>query len=208
MLKSIMTLYVSLLAYTSYSQVEAPGDLIAALSRLDSTKGITDPVSTLKDNSKVVLSWKILDKKIPGFFAIERSSTGEHYEVIAVITQLSFQSLYEWMDEAPLKGKSFYRIRYAVRDGKQAYSNATSCITGGEVNCKFYPNPVDNILIIRSEMPVDVQISDASGKIRLAAYHVQGLQTINVSTLEKGIYLLRFNNKISNMMIQEKLFKN
>ena len=103
----------ALLAYSAYSQIEAAADLIAALARPDSAKVISDPISILKDNSKVALSWRILDKKVPGFFAIERSSTGEHYEVIAVITQLSLQSLYEWMDEAPLKGKSFYRIRYA-----------------------------------------------------------------------------------------------
>jgi hypothetical protein len=73
---------------------------------------------------------------------------------------------------------------------------------------KFYPNPVDNILIIRSEDALDVQILDATGKPKISLNQIQGLQTINVSTLEKGIYLLRVTNKKTTLVTQEKLIKN
>ena len=78
----------------------------------------------------------------------------------------------------------------------------------GDISFKFYPNPVDNILIIRSENPLDIQIIDATGKTRLSQANLQGLQTINVSTLEKGIYILRVNNRLANTIVQERLVKN
>ena len=81
-------------------------------------------------------------------------------------------------------------------------------IDAGYVAFKFYPNPVDHVLIIRSDAPLDVMISDANGRLRISETRVQGLHTINVSSLEKGVYLLRIVNKLTNMLTQEKLMKN
>jgi hypothetical protein len=44
--------------------------------------------------------------------------------------------------------------------------------------------------------------------MRLSQTNLLGLQTINVSTLEKGIYLLRLNNRLANTIVQERLVKN
>ena len=78
----------------------------------------------------------------------------------------------------------------------------------GDISFKFYPNPVDNILIIRSENILDVQIIDAGGKLRISQANVQGLQTINVSSLETGVYVLRLHNRSANTIVQDRLLKN
>ena len=78
----------------------------------------------------------------------------------------------------------------------------------GDISFRFYPNPVDNILIVRSEGALDVQVLDAAGKVRVSQSRLQGIQTINVSTLEKGIYYLRINNRSTGVVTQEKLLKN
>lgn len=78
----------------------------------------------------------------------------------------------------------------------------------GDVTLKFYPNPVDQILIVRSDLPVDVQITDGNGRPRITEARVQGLHTMNVSSLEKGIYIIRFSDKLTNVIFQEKLIKN
>jgi hypothetical protein len=51
-------------------------------------------------------------------------------------------------------------------------------------------------------------ITDANGRLRVSASRVQGLHTINVASLEKGVYLIRVINKLTNVMSQEKLMKN
>ena len=111
------------------------------------------------------------------------------------------------MDESPLPGRSYYRIRTVVK-GMPVYSPTLAVYMGGDVPFKFYPNPADNVLIVRTNLPMDIQITDATGELRISYQKVQGLQTINVSSLEKGIYMIRFTNKVSNTVSTERLFKN
>jgi hypothetical protein len=208
MLKKLLCICVSLLPLALLSQQALPDD------SSPSERVFGDPAQTLSvfrhsiiDRSKVLLDWQVKDS-LPEFFAIERSSNGTDFEVVTVLNNLGRRRLYEWVDESPLKGRSFYRIRYSFDNGPELFSATIPVVVAGQLDLKFYPNPVDHILIVRSESPVDVQISDAAGKIRISENRVTGLHTINVSALDKGIYLIRFTNKLTNIIIQEKLVKN
>jgi hypothetical protein len=128
--------------------------------------------------------------------------------VISVLSNLEPQKIFQWTDDVPRKGRSFYRIRYSFNNGDSLYSKTIPVVIAGYTAFKFYPNPVDHVLIIRTEAPLDVTISDANGRLRLSESRVQGLHTINVSSLERGVYLIRVINKLTNVMSQEKLMKN
>lgn len=174
----------------------------------DSFYLISDLKLAIKENNRVHLNWKITDNSIPEYFNVERSTNGKDFEKVAVVRLLPSDKLYEYIDESPVKGRCIYRVSCAWKDGHQVYSRAVTIQMGGENSFKFYPNPVDNILIIRSDALLDIQITDATGKLRISQNKLQGLQTMNVSNLEKGIYLLRVTNKITNVVLQEKLIKN
>jgi Secretion system C-terminal sorting domain len=174
----------------------------------DSSTVLFDLVSLCRDNARVTLDWQ---SSMPGgidFFTIERSCNGGAFEVVSVIKQPEADPIQGWTDDAPAKGRNLYRIRCTMKDGQSFFSKTVSAHVAGDISFKFYPNPVDHILIISSESPVDVQILDASGKARIQQSQLQGLQLINVSALEKGIYLLRIQNRQSNSIKQEKLLKN
>jgi hypothetical protein len=208
MLKVMLSVYVSLMWLASYSQsavpeIAGPTDVIIE----DPNKIIQDLNSANTDNGKLNFTWRVKGS-FPEFFAIERSDNGKSYEVVAVLNNLTKQDTYQWTDEAPVKGKSFYRIAYSFNNTKRLYSKTISVAIAGYIAFKFYPNPVDHILIVRSDVPIDIHILDATGKIRISQLHVEGLATINVSSLEKGIYVIRFSNKLTNVMSQEKLIKN
>lgn len=208
MLKALLYVYVSLLSFYGLAQNPAtewtgPSEAVAE----DSNHVITHIECSVTDNSGILLTWK-LGNRVPEFFVIERSDNGKSFEVVTVLNNLGIRSIYQWADEAPKKGKSFYRIRYSFAGGQPLYSATVSYYIAGYTSFKFYPNPVDHILIVRSDTPIDVQITDGNGKTRIAETRVQGLHTINVSSLEKGIYLIRFSNKLTNVISQEKLIKN
>jgi hypothetical protein len=208
MLKVLLSVYVSLFTLASYAQQtipewSSPSELVVE----DPGKIVTDLNSIITENSKVILNWKV-NGDMPDFFAIERSDNGKTYEIVSVLNNVAPQTLFQWTDDAPKKGRSFYRIRYSFKQGRSLYSKTLSLAIAGYIAFKFYPNPVDQILIIRSDAPIDVQISDATGKVRITQPRVQGLYTINVSSLEKGVYLIRFSNKLTNVLSQEKLIKN
>lgn len=203
-LLGIMSLW-SLLCVSQEMVSETPPEIV---SMPDSNYFISDLVHIIKDNSKVIINWKLSKKAIPDFFAIERSSNGREYEVVSIIRLTDSLQWFEFVDESPAKGKNLYRIRCGSKDSQHVYSKSVLAQIAGDISFKFYPNPVDNILIIRSEDPLDIQLIDAAGKIRISQNKVQGLQTINVSSLEKGVYILRVNNRQANTIAQEKLLKN
>lgn len=57
----------------------------------------------------------------------------------------------------------------------------------------LYPNPTNGILNIRSESAVDVTITDMLGKVVFAAKNVSADGQIDLSGLEKGMYLATLN---------------
>lgn len=174
----------------------------------DSAIYLTDLVAAIKDNSKVILNWRIANNAAAEFVAVERSSNGREFEVVSVIKQSSSRLWYEWVDDAPARGRNLYRVRFAGKQGAVQYSKTIPAVIAGDITFRFYPNPVDNILIIRSEFVLDIQVVDQNGRVRLAHNKLQGLQTLNVTTLEKGMYILRISNLTTGITTQERLLKN
>ena len=211
MKKGLLICLVSLVTRLCVAQdasagVPTPGETTQAVP--DSALYITDLVSVIKENSKVLLNWRIVNKTAPEFVAVERSCSGRDFEMIALLKQSSNGSWYEWVDDAPAKGRNLYRVRFAGKEGAVQYSKTIPAIIAGDISFRFYPNPVDNILIIRSENLLDIQILDGNGKVRIAQNRLQGLQTLNVSALEKGMYVLRISNLTTGLTSQERLLKN
>lgn len=206
MLKDLLTCFLCLASFICYSQESDP-DTSVQSSAIDSLSVEALSLS-LRGGNKIVLNWKFTKSKSPDYFSIERSCNGKDYETISLLKVGQEGHSFEWMDEAPCKGKNLYRVKTTAANGEVAYSTTSSVFIAGDVSFRFYPNPVDNVLIIRSETPIDIQILDATGKLRINQTKIQGLQIINVSSLEKGIYLLRITNPAVNFISQEKLLKN
>ena len=206
MLKDLLTCFLCLASFISYSQ-EGEQDTSVQLSIVDSLS-VEGFSLSIRGGNKIVLNWNFSKTKNSDYFSIERSCNGKDFETISLLKVGQGGNSFEWTDEAPCKGKNLYRVKTTGTNGEIAFSTTSSVFIAGDVSFRFYPNPVDNVLIIRSESPIDVQIVDAMGKLRINQTKIQGLQIINVSALEKGIYLLRISNPAINFVSQEKLLKN
>lgn len=174
----------------------------------DSSQQVTNLAAIVKEKTKVVLNWRLSRDTGTGFVAVERSVNGRDFELVALLKQPASGDWYEWTDDSPAKGRNSYRIRHTNRTGVEQYSLIASTLIAGDISFKFYPNPVDNILIVRTEHASDVQILDSRGVVRLSQSGFHGLQTLNVSSLEKGIYVLRVANRVTGTVSQDKLLKN
>lgn len=208
MKKGALVYLLCLLVFVCTAQEEPTVSPLANHFPADTSGFVTDLSLSIFENARVILGWKQPEDTSLAFAVIERSTGGRNFEVVAVLKQSDIKSTNEWIDEAPPKGRSLYRVKFSGKDAQPAYSKPAEALIAGDISFRFYPNPVDNILIIRSEALLDIQIVDAIGKQRLAINSLQGLQTINVSTLEKGIYFLRINNHATGLLTQEKLLKN
>lgn len=184
------------------------GDIIStdtAAAPLTVTPFVSFQAQT-RDN-KIFIQWQVA-KDSAEYFTIERSAEGKTYETIGVLKCIESLLKYEFADEFPSRGQAYYRVRYTGRNGIELYSKPVAIILPGSTFFRFYPNPADNLLIIRAEGPVELQIADGFGKQRISKSLGNGPQVIDVSFLEKGVYILRITGKSSGRQQLEKFLKN
>jgi len=156
----------------------------------------------------VWLQWDVDSAEDGDYFVIQRSTDGVTFETIGALRKTENNNHYELTDMAPPNGTDLYRVKYTGQDGKFLYSKQVQLSLSGDVEFKFYPNPVDKLLIIRTEHTVDIQIVDAVGSVRLNKRLQPGIQVVNASSLERGIYILRVADKESNRIVSNQLLKN
>ena len=158
-----------------------------------------------KDN-KALLRWKC--DSLPGtesFYAVERSNNGTDFNLVGAAKN-NAGGWFEFVDDAPPRGKIFYRVKLSTPQTSY-YSEMVAAMPFADASCKFYPNPVDKVLIVRSESGVEVQITDAFGKPLITEKLQSGLKIIDVSSLEPGIYVITLFQKETNKLVTEKLVK-
>jgi hypothetical protein len=179
---------------------------------VDTLTHINNPFASfvlqVKDSKKVLIQWSVQPGLSPDYFNIEKNIDGKNFETIAVIKSNSQSNSYEFSDEMPTRGNSAYRVKFTTTTGDSFYSDTSLVNIPGSSLVNFYPNPMDNVLIIRSAFAADLLITDALGKSRVNRTIGVGPSVIDVSTLEKGVYLLRISDKSSGQQQVEKIVKN
>lgn len=203
-----ISLFVCSVVALQAQTIPVSAEKVSAEGSDDSSQQVTNLAAIVKEKTKVVLNWRLSGNDGSSFVAVERSANGRDFEMVALLKQPSSGDWYEWVDDSPAKGRNAYRIRHADKSGVDQYSLIASTLIAGDISFKFYPNPVDNILIIRSEHASDVQIIDGRGAVRVSQSGFHGLQTLNLSNLEKGVYVLRVTNRVTGTISQDKLLKN
>ncbi|MDG1718804.1 MAG: T9SS type A sorting domain-containing protein, partial [Flavobacteriales bacterium] len=91
---------------------------------------------------------------------------------------------------------------YTSLTGCQANCNTTSINSEDLANFNIFPNPVSDVLNIKSDKEIiKVEISDILGKIILS--EINPKNSINVKRLQKGIYSIKITFKDENSIIQK-----
>lgn len=190
-------------------EVTDPSDSsIKQITAVSNGKVFSNFSAAIRDINKVWLQWDVDSAEDGDYFIVERATDGEHFETIGAVRKTGNTSHYELTDLAPPNGTDHYRIRYAGQSEKQIYSRAIQLSLSGDVDFKFYPNPVDKLFIIRTEHSIEIQVIDALGAVRLYKRLQPGIQVINASSLERGLYILRVADKESNRVVSNQLVKN
>ncbi|GGB11122.1 T9SS type A sorting domain-containing protein [Puia dinghuensis] len=215
-MKPLICLTLLAIAFSRASQAqEAPAtpDSTGAHVHQASERPVMNFTAVVKEPTRVVwLQWDADSAKEGDYFIVERSQ-GDHdhnhqFETIGALRSTGTRGHYELTDQAPPNGSDFYRIKYAGSTGPAVYSKTMELSLSGDVDFKFYPNPVDKLFIVRTEHSIDLQILDQAGNIRASKRLQPGIQVIDVSTLEHGVYVLRVTDKESNRAVSQQLVKN
>jgi hypothetical protein len=178
-------------------------------------QGISLPIeltafeAQLTTEQQVSLSWQTATETNNNFFTVERSKNGTAWETLQTIDGAGNSTEpidYATIDEKPLLGVSFYRLKQTDFDGKFSYFDIQSISIEGEkqYNIKVFPNPssdminVDlNGISLDNLQLVDNTGQDVTSKIHIISENGQQL-TIDISRLSVGNYYLIINHSITN----------
>jgi hypothetical protein len=178
------------------------------LSALSKSTHITDFSCEVRNAATVLLQWKADNISEGDYFLVERSRDGSHFETMSAQTVTDTAQRYQISDNSPLGGTDYYRIKYIGTTGTPVYSKSLQVSLAGDFDFKFYPNPVDKLLIVRTSHNINVRVMDPLGSVRLDQDLAPGIQIMNASILERGTYVIRILDRESNVVVSEQLVKN
>lgn len=163
---------------------------------------------------KVAVIWTTISEKNTNFFHIERSNDGINWTEIGKekAAENSTRMLYyEFYDEAPLKGISYYRLRTEDLDRTSEYS-AIRVIErkDEEYFVILYPNPTTAILNLASSFKpeeITFELFDISGKrlVVLGEIVSEGKMVLDLSDLAKGIYFMSVKTASGRLLSTQKI---
>ncbi|WP_165963512.1 T9SS type A sorting domain-containing protein [Hymenobacter radiodurans] len=156
-------------------------------------------------NNKVNLSWVTASEKNNKGFEIQRSQDATTFSTILFKNgkgTTNNKTTYTALDEQPLSGVSYYRLKQIDNDGKISLSNVVA-VTGPELaEIAMYPNPTQHILNIRlpyaSKAGAQVTVTDLSGRVvRTEKLAANG--EMNMNSLSNGTYLVTVNDGVKKV---------
>ena len=164
------------------------------------------------------IEWKTMMEMKVAYYNVQRGNDGVNFETLAQVnskmtdTTHAYQLDYTYTDNAPLAGKSYYRLMIVYRNGFSTYSDIITAINNISQGLKIYPTVVQNSsLFIETDKQIKnarLEVFDLSGKkISETDWDVldgrQSLQIVaNTSMPKTGTYFARLSSKGETILSQ------
>ena len=145
--------------------------------------------ATIVNQNKVNISWKALEQQDIASYQVERSWDAATFQPINTVSANgNITADYNFIDNAPLNGSNYYRIKIINKNGSISYSNVAVINLSSKAFIQVSPNPVANNNIVLQTKNILV------GKYALTLYNSLGQsvlqQSINITTPNQNIQLL------------------
>ncbi len=201
-----------------WSEITADGSETAfqfnsSTSRIETAVGVLGSVlpielgyfrGRLTAEGSVLLEWATYAEINNEYFTIERSLDGKEYDIIDELDGAGNSTetiTYEYYDEKPLSGISYYRLKQTDYDGKFEYSDPITIKNEQELASleleSIYPNPFTDRFKVKyytgAENPVRISLVDMNGTevyTELVETYPGNNSYEYTGVLNKGIYVL------------------
>ncbi len=151
--------------------------------------------ATLRKN-QVALNWVTASELNNKGFEVQRSQNAQEFQT--VVTRegkgtTAARSSYDAIDQQPLAGVSYYRLKQVDLDGKATYSPVVTVKNLSVTEVTFYPNPTSGKLTIslpqEQTTATKVRITDLSGR-EVKTFTLLATGETDLSLLKAGTYLI------------------
>lgn len=153
--------------------------------------------SAFKSGRKHLLQWTVANEAELKQYELERSSDGAEFKTLGLLA--AGKTSYQYLDEKPLKGVNYYRLKMLNRDGSASYSNTRVLSFDGSFDVVIYPNPAGEklqlLITSEKEEKLRMQITDMSGKVvlvkQLTANEGSAIRSVDLNGVQRGTYFLK-----------------
>ena len=141
-------------------------------------------------NKTAKLTWETEGIESTASFEVQRSADGKEYTAIGNVHAGNFSSTtYNFNDNAPLAGKSYYRLRIINTDGSFTYSLVVMIKSTSDITVTVSPNPAQHFIKLNASV-AGIIITDAAGKPLISVVNVRAGAAIDISQLKPGFYFI------------------
>ena len=167
---------------------------LASLSRSNPLPiELTDFTATCS-NSKVYVNWNTATELNNQYYTLERSGDGVHFEPITYINghgTTLYANHYSYIDEAPLSGISYYRLKQTDFNGtsKTFRIESVSCDKSNDIS--IYPNPNKGSFVVNgTSAGAELIVTDIVGKVILQTITTAEQTSVDLTKFSTGIYYI------------------
>ncbi len=150
-------------------------------------------------NKEVQLNWTTLSEQNAEKFDVMRSANGSEWVNIGEVAAngtTSYKHDYSFIDDEPISGDNYYRLKQYDLDNTTYYSKVITVQTPILRAWKLFPNPVQDLLEVKFTEKEDgiIRIFDATGRMVMKKL-VESEKSISIdlSSLSNGLYWVQLN---------------
>ncbi len=163
-----------------------------------------------KSSNGVNLSWQTSTEIANKGFEIQRSIDGlNNWTDVAFIAgagNTNEKQSYSYNDLLPLKGNNYYRLKQINFDGQATYSSIRTVRFAQLSGLSLYPTLAQSNITVEvgsaDILNTIISVYDGQGRMVQQERLISQKQQINISNLQKGMYLLKLQNGASERFVK------
>ncbi|HSU28521.1 MAG TPA: T9SS type A sorting domain-containing protein [Chitinophagaceae bacterium] len=162
------------------------------------------PLKLLSFNGTVqgtanILSWETTDELNTQKFNIERNENVNTFSTIGSVIAANSpgNKHYSFTDHTLKAGTYFYRLKMIDQDGRFTYSKTIRLSNSRDSQILIFPNPVTALMTVSGlRIGGIIEMINLLGKAMLRMNVTAQTQTLDVSALPAGIYLVKYTGAL------------
>lgn len=146
------------------------------------------------NESAVALNWATSSEEQSDRFEIERSVNAKRWDKIGQASAAGYNTsdrLYQFIDETPVKGLNYYRLKMIDLDRTYTYSKTISLNVASGAEVGIYPNPGTDKLYLKGVDWNNVKSMELVNPAGVSVYQAKSaVNGVDISKLAPGIYVV------------------
>jgi hypothetical protein len=157
--------------------------------------------SAEREGNITTLVWSTSEESNSDYFDVQRSEDGKEWEKLKTIAakgESSVEAHYSTVDENPMSGSNFYRLKMVDKDGSFAFSKIRSVEFDLKTGYTLFPNPVSDKLNFKStedwNSVASIKIYNAQG-VEVYTSPLVPVKEVDVKNLPSGTYVVKLSRR-------------